>query len=343
LRRRPADRPLVFAGLVVVLLLAVLAALAIGRYAVAPGDVLALLLGRIGIGPGRTGIPESAWRVVELVRLPRVIVGAFVGAGLALSGAVLQGTFRNPLVDPHVIGVSSGAAFGGVIAILLGLSGAALFGLSFGLGLGAVLCVLLMSREGGRSPLLMLVLAGIVVSALFSALVSLATYVADPQNTLPAIVFWLMGSFASATPSRALVVASLVALCAVPLLLMRFRINVLSLGDEEAQALGVHVERTRWLALLCVTAITAVSVATSGIIGWVGLVIPHFARMLVGPDHGRLLPASALLGASYLLIVDTLARSLLPAEIPLGVLTAVVGAPVFAFLLRRERRQAWQT
>jgi iron complex transport system permease protein len=182
-----------------------------------------------------------------------------------------------------------------------------------------------------------------VISALFSALVSLATYVADPQNTLPAIVFWLMGSFAGSTPARALILAPTIAAFALPLLLMRFRIDVLSLGDEEAQALGVNVERTRWLALGCVTAIAAISVANSGMIGWVGLVVPHFARSLVGPSHGRLLPAAALLGASYMLLIHTFARTLTPAEIPLGVLTAVVGAPVFGVLLRRERRRVWQS
>ena len=199
-----------------------------------------------------------------------------------------------------------------------------------------------MSRRAGRSSILMLVLAGIVVSAMFSALVSLATYLADPQDTLPAIVFWLMGSFASATPERAMQMVPLVALFAVPLLLMGFRINVLSLGDEEANALGVKPERTRWLVLCCVTGITAASVANSGIIGWVGLVVPHFARVLIGPDHRRLLPASALLGASFMLIIDTMARSLVPAEIPLGVLTAIVGAPVFMLLLHRAQNEAWR-
>jgi iron complex transport system permease protein len=254
---------------------------------------------------------------------------------------VLQGVFRNPLVDPHVIGVSSGAAFGGVLAILLGLGAAVLWVMAFGFGIGALLLVVVMSRKSGRSSLLMLVLAGIVVSALFSALVSLGTYFADPNDTLPAIVFWLMGSFASATPERALYMVPLVMLFAVPLLLMRFRINVLSLGDEDARALGLKVEPTRWLALCCVTGITAASVANSGIIGWVGLVIPHFARTLVGPDHGRLLPAAALLGAIFMLLVDTLARTMIAAEIPLGVLTAIVGAPVFLILLHRNRGDAW--
>ena len=328
-------------ALVVLLLVAMVGSLSIGRYGVGLGDLSTLVLGWLGIGPGRTGVAEPVWRVVELVRVPRMLIGGFVGAGLALSGAVLQGVFRNPLVDPHVIGVSSGAAFGGVFAILLGLGAVALWSMAFAFGLAALLLVVVMSRKSGRSSILMLVLSGVVISALFSALVSLATYLADPNDTLPAIVFWLMGSFASATPERALYMVPIVAVFALPLLLMRFRINILSLGDEEARGLGLKVEPTRWLVLCCVTGITAASVANSGIIGWVGLVVPHFARSLVGPDHRRLLPASALLGASFMLLVDVMARSLISAEIPLGVLTAIVGAPVFMVLLHRTHNEGW--
>ncbi|WP_084507866.1 FecCD family ABC transporter permease [Geminicoccus roseus] len=333
---------LAMASLVVLLLAAVVASLAAGRYTIGLGDLWILASGWLGIGPGRDGLAEPVWRVVELVRAPRTAIGGFVGAGLALAGAVLQGVFRNPLVDPHVIGVSSGAAFGGVFAILLGLGAAGLWSMAFASGLAALGLVVLMSRRSGRSSLLMLVLSGVVVAALFSALVSLATYLADPNDTLPAIVFWLMGSFASATPERAFYMVPVIALFAAPLLAMHFRINVLSLGDEEAQALGLRVEPTRWMALGCVTGITAASVANSGIIGWVGLVIPHFARALVGPDHRLLLPASALLGASFMLVIDTLARSLTAAEIPLGVLTAIIGAPVFLLLLHRSQDEGWQ-
>jgi iron complex transport system permease protein len=330
------------AGLVLLLVVAMVASLSVGRYSVGLSDLSTIALGWLGIGPGRAGVLESAWRVVELVRVPRMLIGGFVGAGLALSGAALQGVFRNPLVDPHVIGVSSGAAFGGAAAILLGLGALALWSMAFAAGLGALVLVVMMSRKDGGASVLMLVLSGVVVSALFSALVSLATYFADPNDTLPAIVFWLMGSFASATPERALYMLPIIAVFAAPLLLMRFRINILSLGDEEAKALGLDVQRTRWLALCCVTGITAASVANSGIVGWVGLVVPHFARAIVGPDHRVLLPAAALLGASYMLFVDLMARSLVPAEIPLGVLTAVVGAPVFMLLLRRSHTEGWR-
>jgi len=339
LERNPA---VAIAGLAALLVAASIASLCIGRYTVTPGELWTIALGWLHIGPGRDEVSEPAWRVVELVRLPRMLIGAFVGGGLALAGATLQGVFRNPLVDPHVIGVSSGAAFGGVLAILLGLGAAAMWSMAFAAGLGALVLVLVMSRKAGQSSVLMLVLSGVVVAALFSALVSLGTYFADPNDTLPAIVFWLMGSFASATPDRAFYMLPVIMVFAAPLMAMRFRINVLSLGDDEARALGLKVERTRWLALCSVTGITAASVANSGIIGWVGLVVPHLARALVGPDHRVLLPASALLGASYMLLVDLMARSLIAAEIPLGVLTAIVGAPLFLFLLHRTHGEGWQ-
>ena len=282
-------RPLWFAPIAVplslsaLLLTAACAALSLGRFPVGIGDVATLALGWLGVGPGRAAVSESAWRVVELVRLPRLLVAGSVGAGLALAGAALQGVFRNPLVDAHVIGVSSGAAFGGVLAILFGFGAAVLWPMAFAWGLGAVLLVLLLSRQAGGSSILLLVLSGIVVSALFAALVSLATYFANPNDTLPAIVFWLMGSFAGATPERAALVVPIIVVLALPLLAMGFRINVLSLGDEEAQALGLRVEPTRWLVLTAVTGITAAGVATSGMIGWVGLVVPHFARLAGRP------------------------------------------------------------
>ena len=218
----------------------------------------------------------------------------------------------------------------------------ALWSMAFVFGLCALLLVVMMSRKAGRSSILMLVLSGVVVSALFSALVSLTTYFADPNDTLPAIVFWLMGSFAGATPERAQLMLPIVALFAAPLLLMRFRINILSLGDEEARRSACASSPTAGWRSAAVTGITAASVANSGIVGWVGLVIPHFARALIGPDHRRLLPASALLGAAFMLLIDTMARSLISAEIPLGILTALVGAPVFMVLLHRTQNDGWQ-
>lgn len=330
-------------GLAALVLATALVSLGIGRYGVPVDRVLAIAAGWLGLVDAREVVPETDWRVVELIRAPRILLAALVGAGLALSGAVLQGVFRNPLVGPQLIGVSSGAAFGGALAILFAAGTAALIGGAFLFGLLAMAVVYTLARRGGRTSILTLVLAGVVVSAFFGALVSLVTYLADPNDSLPAIVFWLMGSFATATFDKALVIGAAVVVLGGALMAMRFRINLLSLGDEEATALGVAVEKTRWVALVCVTGIVAAAVAVSGIVGWVGLVVPHIARMIVGPDHRRLLPAAAAIGASYAILVDNVARTATSAEIPLGVLTAIIGAPVFAVLLRRTAMGGWRT
>lgn len=324
--------PLALAGCVV-------GSLAVGRYPIPLEHVLAILLGNlVPVAPFWTATEAQ---VVELIRLPRVLAAVVAGAGLGMSGAGLQGIFRNPLVGPQIIGVVAGAGFGGALAILLFESTIVTIIVAFVLGLVAMIVVYWMSRVGGRSPVLTLVLAGVITSAFFTALTSLIKFVADPYDKLPAIVFWLMGSFATVTYNKIGLVAPVILAAGVVLYLLRWRINVLSLGDEEAQALGVDVELTRWVILTCVAAISAAVVSISGVIGWVGLVIPHIARMLVGPDHKVLLPASALLGGTYLLLVDDLARTLTAAEIPLGIITAIVGAPVFGYLLKRMQTQGW--
>ncbi|MCG8352192.1 MAG: iron ABC transporter permease, partial [Chloroflexales bacterium] len=231
--------------------------------------------------------------------------------------------------------------FGGALAILLGLGWVFLVSGAMACGILALVIVYAMSQVDGRTPILMLVLAGVVTSAFFTALVSVLTYVADPYSRLPAIVFWLMGSLATATYPKVLPAAIPVLFGGGLILLLRWRLNILSLGEEEAAALGVRVQPLRWLLLVAVAAIVAGAVAVSGVVGWVGLIVPHLARMWVGPDHRVLLPVTLLLGAAYLTIIDTLARSLTPAEIPLGILTALVGAPVFFMLLRRTRGRGW--
>lgn len=314
-------------------------ALGIGRYEIAPGDVALILAANVWpIEPSWSGAAE---RVVELIRLPRVLSAMLAGAALGMTGAALQGIFRNPLVGPQIIGVTSGAAFGGALAIFLFGTALALIGLAFAFGLLAVALVYALARVEGRAPALTLVLAGVVVSAAFSSLTSLLTYLADPDNTLAAIVYWLMGSFATASYAKLGILSATVVLALLLLWLLRFRINVLSLGDEEAAAMGIAVERSRWLILGSVALAVAGIVSVAGVVGWVGLVVPHIARMLVGPDHRRLLPASALFGAVYLLLIDTLARSVTAAEIPLGILTALIGAPVFAVMLRRLQLKGW--
>ncbi|WP_082176445.1 FecCD family ABC transporter permease [Pseudaestuariivita atlantica] len=319
----------------------VLFSLGIGRFGVSVSNVVSILLGNVlPLEPTWQPVEE---RVVELIRMPRILIAGLAGAGLAVAGAALQGVFRNPLVGPQIIGVSSGAAFGGAFAILVSESQVLLIGFAFGFGMLAMLVVYGISRQQGRASILMLVLAGIVTSAFFSALVSITKFVADPDDKLPAIVFWLMGSFASASYDKALLIGLPVALGSLVVYLMRFQINVLSLGDEEAQSLGLKVERTRWIVLIAVALISAAVVAAAGIVGWVGLVIPHFARMLTGPDHKVLIPAAALIGAIYLIHVDNVARASIAAEIPVGIITALLGAPVFAYLLRRAANKGWSS
>lgn len=313
-------------------------ALSVGRYPIPLSHVLDIVTSGV-LGHDRASDPEHT--VVVLVRLPRVLLAVLVGGGLGLAGAALQATFRNPLVSPEIIGVSSGASLGGALALLFGLGSFFLVGGAFAFGLAALGLLFLLTLGRGGTPMLMVVLGGVVVGSFFSALVSLVTYVADPYTTLPAIVFWLLGSVATATFAKVLVAAVPVLFGSLVILLLRWRLNVLSLGDEEASSLGMDPARMRWTILTATALIVAGAVAVSGVIGWVGLVIPHLTRMWVGPDHRVLLPVSFLTGATYLVVIDTLARTATAGEIPLGVLTAMIGAPVFFVLLRRNRDRIW--
>jgi iron complex transport system permease protein len=271
----------------------------------------------------------------------RVMFGGVwaIGAALAAAGAAYQSLFRNPLVSPDILGVSGGAAVGAVLGIFFALPILAIQGLAFAFGLVAVALVMLIaSAVRGHDPLLVLVLAGVLVGALLGACVALMKVLADPYNQ---ITFWLLGSLAGAAPADLAAAMPAIALGFVPLWLLRWRVNLLSLGDEEARAMGVETTRVRLAVIAAATLMTAAAVSVAGIVGWIGLVIPHFARLAVGPDFGRLLPVSALLGAAFLLAVDTLARSTARIEIPLGVLTAFVGTPLFLWQLVRSRR-SWQ-
>ena len=313
--------------------------LAIGRYPVPVGHVVEVLVTQVN-GGAYSGAPTER-DVVVLVRLPRILLGALVGGGLAVGGTALQAAFRNPLVSPQIIGVSSGASFGGVLALVLGLGTGYLVGGAFVFGLAALAVVYAVTAGRGGGSMLMIVLGGVVTGSFFSALVSLLTYVADPYTTLPQVVFWLLGSLAGATLGTVLVAVLPVLAGTFVLVALRWRINVLSLGDEDAEAVGMRPGPVRWVVLCAVTLIVAGAVAVSGVIGWVGLVIPHLSRMWVGPDHRVLIPISFLVGAAFLVVVDTLARTVTPGEIPLGVLTALVGAPAFFVLLRRNRDRVW--
>lgn len=321
-----------FGGLAMLTLVTIVVCLGIGRVALAPIRVLAVLLSGLGVG-GTVDPFENA--VVLSVRLPRTLLAALCGAGLAVSGAALQGCLRNPLVGPHNVGVLSGAGFGGSIGLFLSWSPFGIAAGAFVGGLAAMWLVLWLARSADQTNVLMLVLSGIVVSALFVALTTLLQYLADPERQLPAMVFWLMGSFATADMTKLRLALGPVILGVLVLTALAFRLNILAGGEDEARALGVPVSRDRMLVLCAVAAICAAVVSVAGPIAWVGLVIPHLARMIFGAEHQRLLPASALLGATFLTAVDTLCRSATTAEIPVGAVTALVGAPVFTHLLRR--------
>jgi iron complex transport system permease protein len=334
---------LILSLLLVFLVAMIVLSLGIGRYPVSPTTVLRILWALV---TGNADSPTVSWTdtervVVAIVRLPRVLVAAIAGAGLGLSGAVLQGVFRNPLVGPQVVGISHGAAWGGIVGILLGASAGGTVGWAFAFAFAALIGVFLLSRVSGSASILTIVLAGVIVSAFFSALVGLAEFFADAERQLPGIVYWLLGSFASVSARSVAIVGVPTLLAGAALLLVRWRINLLSLGDSDAAALLPNLNRLRWIVLVLVTLIVAAQVSVSGAIGWVGLVVPHLARRLVGPNHQHLLPASAALGAGYLLAVDTVARSIAPQELPIGVLTALVGTPVFALVFWKSQARGW--
>jgi len=322
--------------LTIVLVVVTVIASGIGPYRIPP---IAVLRAVLGWPFGNTG--EGAIDTVLFnIRLPRVAAAGFVGAALAAAGAAYQNLFRNPLVSPDILGVSTGAGLGAVIGILLGLPVLLIQVLGFAGGLLTVMIVAALARSlRGGGDILVLVLAGIVVGALAGAAISLVKVLADPYDQLPAITFWLLGSLAGVKANDVAATAPVVLLGLAPLVLLRWRIGVLSLGDDEARALGVEVERLRLIVIAAATLITASVVAISGVIGWVGLMVPHMARLLVGPRFDRLLPATILLGAVFVISVDTLARSAARIEIPLGVLTAVIGGPAFVWLLARNRRK----
>src|SRR5499426_43472 len=314
------------------LALGLLVAFTVGRYPVTLAELIEVLVSRVAGRP--TTVPPAVENVVLLVRGPRVAAAALVGAALAVAGTAFQGLFRNPLVSPDILGASSGAALGAVLGIYFSLGVIGIEALAFVGGLMAVAAVYVIgSMLQSRDPILVLVMTGVAVGALLGAGVGLVKYLADPYNQLPAMTFWLLGSLAATTASDLVPLLGPIALGTLVLVALRWRMNVMSLPDEEARALGVSTGPLRIAIVAAATLVTSASVATSGIIGWVGLVVPHLARALVGPDFPRLIPTAALLGGGYLLFIDTLARTAAPVEIPLGILTAVIGTPFFIWLL----------
>lgn len=324
---------------VALLLAVVLLAFGAGKFPVASGELWRSVAARL-VGAD-SGLPSAVETVIWRIRLPRVAAALLVGAALAAAGAAYQGMFRNPLVSPDILGVSAGAGLGAVAAIYLGLPLALVQALAFAGGLlavGSVLAVAGLVRR--HDPVLVLVLAGVAVGALLGAGISLVKILADPLAQLPTITFWLLGGLNAVTAADLLATAPALLAGLLPMALLRWRINLLGLPDEEALALGVSVTRLRLVLVTGATLATAAAVSLTGIIGWVGLVVPHVARLLVGPEFSRLLPASLLLGGGFLVATDTLARTMASIEVPLGILTALVGAPFFLFLLARTGRRA---
>lgn len=281
--------------------------------------------------------PPLLEKVVLQVRFPRIVAAMLVGAGLSAAGAAFQGVFRNPLVSPYILGVASGAGFGAALAILLSDSLILVQVSAMGFGILAVVLTYGMSSVYKSAPTLVLVLAGVIVGSFFSALISLIKYLADPYEKLPSIVFWLMGSLANINPDVLFTIGPILMIAVILLVLIGWRINVLSMGEEEALSFGVNTKRERAFVVVLCTVITAAAVCLAGVIGWVGMVIPHICRMLVGPDYRKVITASISIGACYLVIIDDLARALTSLEIPLGILTAIIGAPFFAYLIMRNK------
>ncbi|WP_461612414.1 FecCD family ABC transporter permease [Clostridium sp. Marseille-QA1073] len=322
--------------MIVMLMITFFVSLFMGRYIVSPKVVLEILHSHIF--KVNLNMYEVERSVVLRIRLPRTILSLLIGAGLAISGTTFQGLFKNPLVSPDVLGVSSGAGFGVALGILI-FNNSTFTSLSaFTFGIVSVVLIFLLAKNKNKVTVLSLVLSGIVVSSIFSSLISLVKYVADPYDKLPAITYWLMGSFAKTSFKDIKLVIVPIMAGIIILLLLRWRINILSLRDEEANSLGVNPVKIRLIAIICATIITASSVTVVGVIGWVGLVIPHIARRIVGVDHKNLLPASGIIGAIFLTIVDIVARTATSVEIPIGILTALIGAPFFGYLLKRNRK-----
>ncbi|MBN2305741.1 MAG: iron ABC transporter permease [Anaerolineae bacterium] len=339
-RKQAVQRGLYWALLLLPLPVAVYT-IGLGRYEIPPGDVAQALYDYAVSSHDPAFEPDIEYNLVTRIRLPRIAAAMLIGTSLAVTGAAFQGIFRNPLVDSNILGVTSGAGFGAALMLLLNAGMVYVQMSAFFFGLLAVMLAFLVSRLYYSAPMLVLTLVGILVGSFFGSLTSLLKYVADPLDTLPAITYWLLGGLTGVTRSDipALLVVTLSGM--VFMWMVRWRLNVLSLGDGEAQALGLNPTRIRLLIIVVSTFMTAMAVSVGGVIGWVGLVIPHAARTLVGPDHQRLIPVSMAMGAVFLLLIDTMSRTLWASEVPLGVFTGIVGVPLLLVILR-VNKTGWQ-
>jgi len=307
----------------------------VGKFSVSPLEALQIVFGKVtGSVPDWDPMAEN---VVLGLRLPRVIAAVAVGAALSISGSAFQGIFKNPLISPDFLGVSAGACVGAAIAILLSLGAVYMQAFAFAGGLLAVLLTASIPALLRNSSNIMLVLSGIIVGGVMMSILGFLKYIADPETQLASITYWQLGSFSYIRPESLIAVLPVLLIPAVLLISISWWIDVLSLGEREARSLGVNVGRMRGLAMICATLLTAGAVCIAGTIGWVGLVIPHFARMMVGPANPRLIPAACLLGGIFMLVVDTVTRTAGPIEMPVSILTGIIGAPFYAWLLYKQR------
>jgi iron complex transport system permease protein len=325
---------LIVLGLGIILILIIVISFFLGRYPINPGELFGILFSKIF--PIDQFWTDQMQTILFNVRLPRILLACLIGCSLAAAGASYQGIFQNPMAAPDILGATSGAAFGAALAIINEGNNLIITLSAFAFSLVTVTIVYLISKRAQGKKVLGLILCGIMVSSLFTAATSYLKLVADPNDELQAITYWLMGSLSGATQKTVLMAFIPMAIGLVPLFFLRWRINVLTLGDEEARTMGINAARLRLIIILCATLITAASVSVSGMIGWVGLVIPHLARMLVGNNYKHLMPATMIFGAVFMLIVDNVSRNLLQTEIPIGILTAFIGAPFFVYLITRK-------
>ncbi len=327
-------------GCVALLCMLFILGLSVGRMSIAPGDVAGILSQKF-FGTGSSW-SQAATNVVIDIRLPRVVAALLVGAALSISGASYQGLFKNPMVSPDILGASAGASFGAALALLFDGSNRVVQLCAFGMGFIAVMLTYLSARRIGRgsNQILLLVLCGLIVGTLFQAFVSVIKYTADPMSKLPEITYWLMGSIAKVTWNDLAIYMIPFVVGALPILALRWRLNILSFGDTEAESLGINVSLMRGIYIFCATLLTSAVVSIAGVVGWVGLIIPHLVRFIFGPDNRVVLPLSLVVGAAFMILVDMACRTLLASEIPLGILTSIIGAPFFfAILLQTQRGQ----
>lgn len=319
-------------GIIVTLVATMLLAMGIGRYSISIGQIINTLL------PGSLAMEEvdkNVRTVIYTIRLPRVLLAALAGGGLAVSGAAFQSLFSNPLATPDTLGVATGASFGATLGIMLGFGSLGIQSCAFIAGVACVALVYFISKVKGESSMIMIILSGMVISSLFEAMVSLIKYTADPQDTLPEITYWLMGSLSGVGFDELMLGSPFIIIGLMIIFMLRWKLNTLSLHEDEAKSLGVNVNVVRMLTIIASAMITASAVSLCGKIGWVGLLIPHVSRMIFGNNNKSIIPASIGLGAIFMVVIDTIARSAIASEIPISILTAVIGAPFFIILLRK--------